>query len=235
MKTKHLLFGIFITSTVAACNSIKGSGNVVTSIRPTPEFSGVISNGSFNLYLTHSAEQEVKIIADDNILPHIETSVNNGTLTVTCKDNIHIKNAARLDIYISGPMIEKINLEGSGNIQTTNRLYSNNLLLIMNGSGKIIAEDVCETATVQLNGSGTITLTGKAKNQTLLLSGSGNINASGFTTENTTANLSGSGSMQLYATESLHAKLSGSGSVRYSGNPLSVNKDISGSGMVESR
>ncbi|ABG60801.1 head GIN domain-containing protein [Cytophaga hutchinsonii] len=235
MKTKHILFGIFISSAVTSCNSIKGSGNVVTSIRPVQEFSGIISSGSFNMYLTQSAVQEVKIIADDNVLQYIETNVRDGILTVTFKDKVHIKNSTRLDIYVSGPVIEKINLEGSGNIQTTNRLHSNNLVLVLNGSGKMVAEDACETAIVQLNGSGNITLTGKAKNQTASVSGSGNVNASGFTTENTTASLSGSGSIGLYATESLHASLSGSGSIRYSGNPASVKKEVSGSGMVESR
>jgi len=236
MKTKHILFGIFISTIIASCNnSIKGSGVVVTSIRSTPEFTGVISRGSFNVYLTESPTYEVKIVADDNLVSHIETTVNNGILTISFKDNINIRNSARLDIYISAPHIERIDLEGSGNIETTNKLKAKELMLIMNGSGKIVVNDSCETATVQLNGSGNITLTGQAKNQTISLSGSGNINASGFATENTIANLSGSGSINVWSTKSLNAHLSGSGSIFYSGNPDSVTKDLSGSGTIEAR
>ena len=236
MKFKTILVAICIACTIASCNkSIKGSGVIVTSIRPTEAFTGIVSNGSFNVYVTESATREVKVIADDNIASHIETSVSNGILRISFKNNVNIKNSVRTDIYISSPAIQSIDLEGSGNIQTTNRLKSKDLTLIINGSGKVIADDSCGSATVRLNGSGSIALTGTAKNQTVSLSGSGNINASGFHTENTTVDLSGSGSATVFTTTNLNAKLSGSGSIFYYGNPPTVNKNVSGSGVVGRR
>lgn len=236
MKTKYILFGIFLTTLIASCNNcIKGSGVVVTSIRPTAPFTDVVSNGNFNVYLTESQTQEVKITTDDNIVPYIETNVNNGVLTISFKDNTNIKRIDRLDVYISAPFINRVNLEGSGNIHSTNKLKSTDLTLIMNGSGKIDIEDSCATASVQLRGSGSIVLSGQAVSQTISLSGSGSINATGFITKNTDVHLSGSGSANIYATQNVYANLSGSGSIFYYGHPASVNRDISGSGSVEGR
>lgn len=236
MKTKYILFGIFLTTLIASCNNcIKGSGYVVTSVRPTPAFKSVISNGDFNIYLTQSTSNEVKIIGDDNIVTQIETTVNNDVLTITYKDNKCIKKADRLDIFISAPLFVGINLEGSGNVRSTNRLKSTDLILIVNGSGRMSINDSCGSATVQLKGSGYLTLNGEAKNQSISLNGSGNINAAGFVTKNSNVYLSGSGTVNVFATQNLYANLSGSGSIFYYGYPASVNKDVSGSGTVESR
>lgn len=179
MKTKHILFGIFFTTLIASCNKcIKGSGVVVTSVRSTEAFTGVVSEGDLNVYLTHSPTHEVKIITDDNIVSYIKTTINNGVLTIGYNDNVNIGRISQLDIYVSAPIINRVNLEGSGNIRSTNRLKSNHLKLIMNGSGKIIIDDSCASASVQLKGSGSISLSGQAETQMVSLSGSGNISAS---------------------------------------------------------
>ena len=236
MKTKYILFGIFLTTFIASCNNcMKGSGVVVTSIRPTAPFTDVVSNGDFNVYLTQSSAHEVKIITDDNIVPYVETHVNNGVLTLSFKDNTNIRRIDRLDIYVSAPIIGRVNLEGSGNIQSTNRLKSIALTLIMNGSGKMHIEDSCANASVQLRGSGSIVLNGQAETQTISLSGSGSISASDFITKNADVHLSGSGSATIYATQNVYANLSGSGSIAYYGHPALVNVDRSGSGSVQGR
>lgn len=240
MNIKTLILGLFITTSIASCNCCDESGDVRTSIRSVPAFESIVTNGNFNVYITPAETQEVKVVADEHVEPTIETEVSNGILTISFKSNTNKINlckttADRLDIYISMPSIKSIDLEGSGMVQSTGVLKSTNLSVILNGSGKVILADSCNAATVSCNGSGMITLNGQAKDQTITLGGSGSINASGFETENTTANLSGSGTISTRVTKLLNATLSGSGSIFYYGNPTTVNKNQTGSGVIEGR
>jgi hypothetical protein len=149
MRTKHIVFGLFITTLIAACNNCqKGSGNVITSTRTTEPFTGLISNGDFNVYITPAQTQEVKIVADDNVVSKIETSVNNGILTIGYQNNSCFKKTSPINVYVYTPSIESIDLEGSGVIQSTGLLKSTNFNLILNGSGQMTLNDSCGTATV---------------------------------------------------------------------------------------
>lgn len=234
MKNTSVLFILFISLYFVSCNkSTKGSGIIATTTRHTPEFTGVVSRGDFNVHLSESSEHMVKIICDDNITPHIETSVQNGLLTIGYKDNVSINKTSRLDVYVYGPSISTINQEGSGKMRTENKLHSKDLLLVMNGSGMMTIADSCAAATIQLNGSGNITLSGQAQKQTVSLKGSGYINTAQFISQDAQVDLSGSGSATVFATNSVDANLSGSGSIFYYGNPPTVTKNISGSGMIK--
>jgi hypothetical protein len=197
---------------LVACEDValKGEGDVVSQIRDLNEFESVKFSIAGNVYINQEATQEVRIEAYENQIGHIETKVENGVLTISSNRNIN--SGKNLKIYISAGNFEKIQLSGSGNIESTGCLNTEHLELWLSGSGNI---EIC----------------GTTQNLKTQLSGSGNINTYGLEAAIVQSTVSGSGNIKVSANQSLDAVISGSGNIYYKG-PALVNSSVRGSGRV---
>src|SRR5205085_3408273 len=72
----HAAHGLFNFS--VGFGGEKGSGKIVTEKRNVSGFKGVDVGGDFQVEITAGKEFAVEIETDDNLLPLIETEVNNG-------------------------------------------------------------------------------------------------------------------------------------------------------------
>ena len=68
-----------------SCQSISGSGNIVTQTKNLNQFDGVRASGSIDIEVMNDQTQLVKVEADDNIMPYIITKVEDGMLDVHLK------------------------------------------------------------------------------------------------------------------------------------------------------
>lgn len=192
---------------------IQGSGNVVSENRSVSGFTSIALQGSANIYVTIGDTESVVVKTDDNILPLIETRVQNGQLIISTKDNTSYTTSAdpvRVDVAMKS--LDDINLRGSGMIN--------------------VPELKGEAVNVNLPGSGNINVAGEVTHANINLGGSGIVSCSGLKAKTATVNLSGSGNVTIYASDSLDATLSGSGTIQYSGNPTNVSKNVTGSGSI---
>ena len=220
------------------------SKNYVTQKVEADRFNAIQLLGSADIVYRQSASTTVEIYGSDNIVPLLETYTSNGTLTVKFKKNTRIINRGKLIVKVSSPELNKITVNGSGDIKLANGIQTNkNIDVTVNGSGDIAGEGFqCEAITVSVRGSGDIKLqkiqsktcvvsiagsgdvvlsgqTGEAKYR---IAGSGDISASGLRAVNTSASVSGSGDIECHADKKLTARVSGSGSVAYKGNPEEI-------------
>jgi hypothetical protein len=85
--------------------------------------------------------------------------------------------------------------------------------------------------TAGISGSGSVSLKGQTKDFMIDLTGAGHAYCYDLLTENTTVQISGAGSAQVYASITLKADVSGAGNISYKGN-ASVSQQISGAGSV---
>ncbi len=67
----RLLTAISCAIIFCSCESITGSGNIITQTRHVNQFDGVKASGSINIEIMNDEKQLVKVEADDNILPYI--------------------------------------------------------------------------------------------------------------------------------------------------------------------
>ncbi|HEY0434171.1 MAG TPA: head GIN domain-containing protein, partial [Chitinophagaceae bacterium] len=158
-----------------------------------------------NVYLL-TGEAGVRIEAEDNLLPYIETYVDGNTLHVGTKEDYWLQPEREVKIYVSAPSFEKIHSFGSGDIRG-------------------------ESVDAETNGSGDIYLAGSAKTWTGEIRGSGNIKAMDLKADETRVRIYGSGDADVFAASRLDVKVAGSGDVRYKGNPQ-MSTSIAGSGKV---
>ena len=200
-------------------NSIQGSGKLQKQTREVGSFHGVALNVPGTVELRIGNTDSVTIEADDNILPLIETAVENGTLRIRpAKRNANFRQSS-LTIVIQARQVERISVGGSGNITATG-LRAENLRFDVGGSGSIHARDLdSRQVSIAIGGSGSFKASGKTEQLTASIGGSGNIQAGRLAAREVQVSIGGSGEAEVWAKDDLAISIGGSGEVSYYGDP----------------
>lgn len=216
-------------------------GNPVSAkeeTRELPSFSEISLRISAKVYLEQGKNQSVRIVADSETLEQVITEVKGRTLNIRFPNNNIFKrwDPGKIEIYISVPEVDGLNLSGSGDI-ISEKIETRILDLLISGSGNIKIEQLtAERVSATISGSGNIKIEGSGVADELKtrITGSGNIDASGFEAKNVDAQTSGSGNSSVFSNGSIKVRIAGSGNVYYTGNPA-IESSIAGSGKVKER
>ncbi|MEO6392321.1 MAG: head GIN domain-containing protein [Pyrinomonadaceae bacterium] len=199
------------------CNVMKrmsgqvvGSGNIKTEKREVVAFTGVSSSGAFNVNIVCQKDRSVSIEGDDNLLPLITTEVKDGTLYIDSEKGFSTKKP--IVIHITTPDINELKSSGAGEFTVSN-----------------LKNDDMRFDT---SGAATIKASGETKTLKIKMSGAGSVEAGNLKARDVNIKMSGAGSADVYASNQLDADISGAGSVTYSGDPATVNKQVSGIGSI---
>ena len=191
---------------------IAGSGSVVTEQRNVSNFYSVKVSGSSKVYITQGIAFNVTVKAYENILPVLQTRVENGVLLIEYKNNANITND-NSEINITMPTLSGLEVSGDGSISALGAFTGiNNLSVSIFGAGAI---NVNKAVPI---------------NFVVNISGSGNLNGFGVIAKDAAVNINGNGNASLSLTGSLNATISGSGNIYYKGNNVQVTSQITGSG-----
>lgn len=241
--TKHagisvFLLGILLLAAVMAESGCaeyeceRGSGNVETITRSIEPFHSLDSRISGNVFI-EQGNSSLRIEAEDNILPLLETNVKNGVLVIRAKERICPQKTIK--IYAGMEEVRSLSLSGSGEITGTTPIDSENLDLAITGSGDIELETNTSSLKSLISGSGNVLLKGNASSHEIDIGGSGNIEAPELRTEVTRVSIRGSGNANVYVDRKLDTNINGSGNVFYGGNPQEFNMQVSGIGEVKNK
>lgn len=223
---------ISIDSGGIAFSSLHGSGEIITEERQISGFNQIHLQGAGNVFLTRGAAQNVQVETDDNIMPFIETRVENSRLIIS-----HARKNIRpgvLNIHISAANLRGVSISGSGDI-TGNEIFSSDTFYAdIAGSGDIALKVNAERLESSISGSGSINLSGSTRSYDATITGSGDVDAFDLQTTESSVVITGSGDCRVSVLENLTAKITGSGDVLYKGNPR-LSQSITGSGKVKDR
>lgn len=215
----------------SACRGIVGSGNITTENRTVKAFTAIEAGGAYPVEVTIGSPAKVEVQADDNILPYIKTTVNNGELNIHTQSGVQFTNA-HFKVYVTVPRLERVKASGAAEIIVNNTIKDPGQLKFMaSGAAKIQAPVDAPQVQAECSGAGQITLTGRTRDLKTEASGSGDVKAGELLSENTDAHVSGAGTCYVYASINLKAAASGAGTIRYKGGAR-VDQQVSGAGTV---
>jgi hypothetical protein len=211
---------------------VRGNGNLRTEERSLGSFNSVASYGSFNVYVS-TGDKSIKIEAEENLLPYIETYVDGSVLHVETKENFWLRPNREVKIFISSPDFRSIHSYGSGDIIGRSKIIdSSKLELAVSGSANIKMDVDAPEIDTKISGSGDIDLKGETKSFKGEIRGSGNVRAIDLKCEDATIKIYGSGNADVFASAKLDVHVAGSGDVHYKGD-AQVSSSIAGSGRVK--
>jgi hypothetical protein len=215
-------------------DKVEGNGQLKKENRQVGQFTKVGSSGSWDVMIAYGSENSVQVEGDENLLPYIETKVENNKLSIQSKKNSNIRSKNKIVVYVILPTLTGVYLSGSGDmIGKGNFSTDDRLSLAVSGSGNIKLEiNNAKSVDCSIAGSGKIQVSGKSETLLTSISGSGSVDAYSLYTNEVTARISGSGNAKVFANKLVDASISGSGNVHYKGAPESVQKKTAGSGRV---
>lgn len=235
-KLLILLFALIsVNSFAQPWETINGNGQTKQETREVGNYSSLATHGSMDVQINYGNSKTIMIEAEENLLPYIETSVQNGKLSIKAKKNVNLKSHSKIVVHVSMTKINSLQLSGSGNINGSGAFSNDGKTDIgISGSGNLSLDfDSFKDLDLSVSGSGNIDLKGSATNSiNAKISGSGNIDCSSISSKDVDAKLSGSGNIKVYANNSIEAKISGSGNVYYKGNAQNISSKVVGSGKV---
>jgi hypothetical protein len=236
---KKLLIAMFaiisLNSFSQPWETIKGNGQIKKETRGVRAYTSLLSKGSMNVQIAYGNSNNVVVEADENLLPYIETNVEDGKLIIKAKKNVNLKSTSKMVVSVSMTKINSLQLSGSGNINGEGAFSNPGKTDIgISGSGNIkLSFDSFGDLDLSLSGSGNMDLKSTATNNiSAAVSGSGNIECSDIRSNDVEAKISGSGNIKVYANKSIDAKISGSGNVYYKGSASNISSKIAGSGKI---
>ena len=239
MKTKCFKIGImltvvmsFIGLTALQAQQIKGNGNVQSQDRNVGSFSGIKNSCSVDVFISKGESGLIKVVAEENLLEYISTTVQDGILIIDTKKSFW--STKKMEVYITMDNLTSVELNGSGNLSSTDALTGNNVKIRMSGSGDLKAKLEVKNLELAISGSGDADFSGVRGNLEITLSGSGDVAASNLQLENCNTSTNGSGDMNLSGSAvNLSIKISGSGDLN-AYNLKAVNAKITCNGSGDS-
>lgn len=225
-----LLAGLFILAGAAAmAQSTKGNKNVIKEERSVGSFTGIEVGGAFNVFLTQNDKTSLLIEADENLMEHITTEVSGGVLEIGSRN---IRNATRLNIYVSTPTIESLEISGAATIKSENQFQSDNFSIDASGASRGTLEISATSIQIEASGASQLKLSGNAENQRIIASGASEVDAANLQTKTTTAEASGASNVTVNASERVERETSGAGSIRVIGEAKSSSSGSSANPSV---
>lgn len=232
-----LVLPLLLAASACAENSVRvpgrtveGSGSSAVETREVSGFRKVAYSLPGELTIVRGDAGEVRIEADDNLVPRIETRVRNGVLEIGSGGST-LRPSGPLRVRLTTPALEGVIATGAGSVDAPG-LRGEEVSVTLAGSGDVRAHDL-ETARLRVDvaGSGNAVLSGRASRQVLTIAGSGDVDAVEVASDAVEATIAGSGSARVHARERIRANLVGSGSVLYRGDP-EISTTRVGSGTV---
>ena len=238
MKTTLKLVALFLTLSLASCNAnlnlgdgIDGSGNVVTEKRTIEApFTKIDASTGVEVIVEQGATTEVEVEVDDNLMEHIFTRVENGTLIVKIDGNINTMESAI--VRVSTKTIEGLESSSGATIRSKNTLKGTNLAL-KSSSGSTINTDLeYEKVSSESTSGSEIKLSGKALTLDTKSSSGSEIDAKDLAANEITAQSTSGSNTTVNPIVLLNAKASSGSSIDYVKEPKKVIKEETSGGSV---
>lgn len=222
MQFKHkpvaLICAIFALSTLTACGgheSIKGEGDAQEETRQVTSFNGLMVDGQYQILAEIGSPQKISIISNKNLLPYIQTSVDNKTLHVESKAKVQLYPTVQQQINLTSPNIEALTLAGESTFKLSN-LNTKQFKVVLAGANQL-------------------QLAGKAEDVKITVEGTSSVDAKALTAKHVDVVINGTGTILVNPKETLNVVINGSGTVVNYGKDAKVQQIVNGAGKIESK
>ncbi|GEP90261.1 Putative auto-transporter adhesin, head GIN domain [Chitinophaga terrae (ex Kim and Jung 2007)] len=210
---------------------VTGNGNQKEENRPVDAFNSVAVSGIYNVILEQGNSCTLRIEAEENLLPYIETKVKGSTLGIGTKNGYNIEPTKKINVYITMKDIKTLSSSGISTFTSKGTLRSDNLELGLSGKTRVDLDINVRKLKVGTSGASLVNLKGNAASAEYGISGAGEVAALDLNTDDAEIGVSGSGKVSVNVNKRLDAGVSGAGRIRYKGN-AQVKQGISGAGTV---
>ncbi len=238
MKTaKNLLLYLFLVL-VGISMADQADGSDKTEIRNVKDFTEIKVSTGIDLFLKMGDTEEVKVVADDEIIDNLITEVSNGELRIYMKKtnwfNWNGMTKTR-KVYVTVKELNRIEASSGSDVRSENTLTGESLVIEASSGSDVFLDMIFKNISVSTSSGSDAKLTGKAKTLKAEASSGSDINARELSTSVCNANASSGSDITVTVSVELVARASSGSDIRYYGNPGIKDTDESSGGDISRR
>ena len=212
-------------------NGIDGNGIVKTENRATTAtFTKIESSRGLDVIIEQSIESSIQVMADENLLKHIITKVENGTLIVTTDRDMDDYSARKITIKM--PIIESLSTDSGSTITTINTIKGINLKLHSDSGSELTAKAEYESISADCDSGSSQKLAGKSLKLNAHSDSGSDLDAKNLLSNDVIATSDSGSSISVQPLVSLDANADSGASIDYIGEPKKVKKTEDSGGSV---
>ena len=207
-----LLMGVML----AGCHSssrVVGNGNIEKEVRSLGDFTRLSVYGNTVVNYKPSSVQSVAVQADSNIIPLIQTQVQNGVLIIRSQPGAVFTTKNPIVINLASTSLVDVHSSGANTVN--------------------MADLNLDALTIDFNGSGQGVFSGKVNRVRYSLVGASQLDARALKAKQADVQLIGASELSLSVSDKLNVSVSGVGKLTYFGSPT-ISQSISGLGVIQS-
>jgi hypothetical protein len=211
MKKITIVFLAACVVCASACHwvGVRGNGHIKTDERPVSAFANIDARGAFTIEW-QNGPPSLHITTDENLLRYIDSDVSGDTLHLRTREQIRPSHGVQ--VVISSPTRTGARISGAV------KLAAKQL------SGPRFA--------LESRGASRVSLDGHIDELLADMTGASELTASGLQTKTAEISTTGAADAEIAVAEKLKVAITGAGKVRYSGNPPTIEKHITGAGSI---
>jgi hypothetical protein len=257
MKTLGVMFCAFLlfafgVQAVQAGETVQGSGRMTQETRPIKGIARVDLATLGTLYLTQGDKEELRVEAEDNLLPYLLTATEGDELKIKAREDVELEPTQPVRFHLTVKKLNALAASSAGNVEV-GPIKAERFLLVIGSAGNVTLEslDAPEVAAM-LNSAGNATIknlkarelrvnihsaggltieSGEVEKQTVTQTSAGNYNAQGLNSRKAQALVNSAGNATLWVTEALTATVNSIGSLSYRGSPA-VEEHVTSLGTI---
>jgi hypothetical protein len=195
-------------------DKIKGSGNVITKDVAVQPFDELEASGVFNVVLTQTGKEAVKIEAEDNLQQLFEVKNEGKKLIVSMKKDSHFDSKKKMVVYISFKNLKTMDIKMVGNLSSEGNLNFDNLSLDNKSVGSVDLKLAAQKLDIKNKSVGNLKLSGKAEHAVIKSNSVGSIKASDLIVQSMDIDNDGVGGAEVNAAKEIKVRESFLGKVR---------------------
>ena len=244
MKTKSRIIVVVILALLVsslACGPasfgvVRGSGRIETETHALDNVTGVELASFGDLTIEIGDKEELRIEAEDNLLPYFEITESGGQVRIGTRNNIALRPTKPVRFYLTVQALDTIVLSGSGNV-TAPDLEAKSIAVTISGSGNVDLGDLAATTiTLKISGSGNLRAADcVAAGVDVRIPGSGDVDFDGLKADTLDVSIPGSGQLDIADGDVVQQTIAINGSGDYRARNVEsdvAEVDIYGSGSV---
>lgn len=237
MKTFKSLFALIVISTIGFYTTAVAGNSDKTETRNLSNYHAVHVSAGIDLYLKMGDTEEVKVVADDDIIDDLKTEVENGTLNIYMKkSNWNWGGYSKTrKVYVTVKELDEIHASSGSDVKSENTLKGETLDVKASSGSDVSLDVVYKNFSLDTSSGSDAKVSGKTKTFEAEASSGSDINAKELESVICKVRVSSGSDASVNVSDELYARASSGADVYYYGNPQVKDIDESSGGDVTRR
>jgi hypothetical protein len=228
-----VVFGIFARVNLDR-GTIKGNGKTSTVSRNLPSFTKVHTKGRLTVFLSQGGNTQLKINADENLIPLVKSEVENGELELRLTKKIG--SGEKVEVYLTADSnLNEIEIEGRSQLETPSEISGDKLTVKTTAGGRGKLQVKYRELFNESHAGGNLTLLGVSNIATFIFTSGGVLNAEELTVDEAKAEGSSGALAHINVKKELDIEVSSGANLSYKGNARIGDIQQSSGGSVSRR